>query len=80
MIVNDLNVVRVIVSPDKTKTPLIINADAVLPFSMASEGFQVVARRQFKIIQRNRRMQQIKFPACTVLHIGRQFPRTLEIK
>jgi hypothetical protein len=44
MIVNNLNIKGVAVIPNKTDSPLIIDADAVLPFLSAKEPFQVVRR------------------------------------
>jgi hypothetical protein len=42
MIVNDLNVVGVTAAPQETYTPLIIDADTVLTFTVALQCFQAI--------------------------------------
>lgn len=43
MVVHYFDVVRVAILPAKADTPLIVNADTVLSFSVAGERFDVVA-------------------------------------
>ncbi len=40
VIVHDLDVVRVPVSPHETETPLVVDTDAVLPLPLAAQSFQ----------------------------------------
>jgi len=60
MIVNEFDAFRAIV-PDKTEAPLIVDTDAVLPFSIASQGFQTIARRTSQIVKPSRRVHHIEF-------------------
>jgi hypothetical protein len=45
MVIDNFHIESVSVPPLKTNTPLIVNADAVLSFSVAFEQFQFIARR-----------------------------------
>jgi hypothetical protein len=45
VVVHNFNLVRTILTPDKTHAPLIIDADAVLSFAVAFQGFELVAWR-----------------------------------
>src|SRR5688572_14827788 len=53
VIVDDLDVIRVSISPAETDPPLIINSDAVLADPAALQGFQPVARRHAQKIKRS---------------------------
>ncbi len=45
MVVNNFNVVRAVHLPAETNSPLVVDADGVLAFAVAFEGFQSVAGR-----------------------------------
>jgi hypothetical protein len=45
MVIDNFHIKSVPIPPLKTNTPLIVNADAVLSFSVALERFQFIARR-----------------------------------
>ena len=49
MVIDDFDVERVAVNPPKTDTPLIVDADAMLPFAIAFERLQSIARRDPKV-------------------------------
>src|SRR5437870_7400956 len=51
MIIDDLDILRTrrLVRPLETDSPLIINANAVLPFSIASKCFETITRQCRKI-------------------------------
>jgi hypothetical protein len=51
MIVHDLHVVSVPIFPHKTNAPLIIDADAVLPFAVSLQRVKPVAPRHTQIHQ-----------------------------
>ena len=51
MIVNDLDLPYVAIAPDETYAPLLIDANAVLPKSVATKHFQPVAGRNSQIIE-----------------------------
>jgi hypothetical protein len=44
VVVDDFNVVGVAVNPAETDAPLIVDADAVLAFALALQGFQPIGR------------------------------------
>jgi hypothetical protein len=49
MVIDNFHVIRAIVTPLKTNTPLRIDANAVLSFSVAPQGLQPVAAQSRKI-------------------------------
>jgi hypothetical protein len=49
VVIDNLHIVGIPVTPDKADAPLIIDANAVLPFSVAFKRFQVIARRGGKV-------------------------------
>jgi hypothetical protein len=46
MVVDDFNVMRAIVMPCKTDTPLVIDSDAKLSLAVTAEGFEPVAGQE----------------------------------
>jgi hypothetical protein len=50
VVVDYLDVQRIAIFPAKADAPLIVDPDAVLSFSAASQGFQSIARRDPKIL------------------------------
>jgi len=51
MIVHDLNFVSVTLPPHEAETPLVVNADAILPLPVAMQRFQAIARRSCQVAQ-----------------------------
>lgn len=51
MIVGDLHIVGVTISPAKANPPLIVDPDAVLALSISGELFEAVSRRHSEIAQ-----------------------------
>jgi hypothetical protein len=45
VVVHNLNVESIPVTPQETDTPLVVDADAVLAFSVALQRFQMIAWR-----------------------------------
>jgi hypothetical protein len=68
VIVNDFHVVGITVTPDKTKTPLIVNPDTMLPLAFAAQSFKMVPRRRGQIAQFRSAVQLKQFPASDPLH------------
>jgi hypothetical protein len=58
MIVHNLDIAGIALSPHKTNPPLIVHSNAVLPLSISTQGFQAVSRWNAQIIQRFRPMKQ----------------------
>jgi hypothetical protein len=69
VIVHNFNLVRTILTPDKTHAPLIIDADAVLSFAVAFQGFVLVARRNPQTGQLGGGMQLQQLASCHALNI-----------
>ena len=46
MIIDDFHFVTIAVAPNKTDSPLIVDANRVLPFTIASQCFQLISRRR----------------------------------
>lgn len=51
MIVHDFNIKNISILPAKTNPPLVIDADAVLSFTVTFQGFQPVAGRDLEVLQ-----------------------------
>ena len=51
MIIHNLRLLRVAGPPHETDPPLIVDADAVLPFAVRVQRLQPVARRDTQIVQ-----------------------------
>src|SRR5205823_2901485 len=51
MVVGDLDIVGLAVRPSEAEAPLVVDADAVLPFTVASQLLQPVARRHAQVFQ-----------------------------
>ena len=62
MIVDDFHIVAMALTPDKTDPPLIIDANRVLPFPIASQCFQLISRRRSQNAQLRRSVKLQQFP------------------
>jgi hypothetical protein len=51
MVVHNLDITGIALSPHKTNPPLIVNSNAVLPLSISTQGFQAVSWWNAQIIQ-----------------------------
>lgn len=69
MVVGDYNVACVAIVPAKTDTPLIVDADAVLMFSVATEGFQMITWRNSQGFQLCRRGNEAELVQCALLYV-----------
>jgi hypothetical protein len=49
VIIYNFDIVGIAIAPDKADAPLVVDADTVLPFAIASQRFQVIARRRPQI-------------------------------
>ena len=80
MVIDDLNLVGIPITPDETNSPLVIDADAVLPSPVAVQGFQPVSRWHAQVLQRPSTVQVFELAPGCVLQVGRQPPRMLTPK
>ncbi len=62
VIIDNLDVVRIAITPHKTDAPLVIDPNAVRPGAIALEQFHLVAGRYAKIFQPPGLMEVQKFP------------------
>jgi len=60
MIIHNLNVIGVPVSPNKTDTPLLVDPNAVLPFPVSVERLQPIVRRRCQVPQISGNIQLAK--------------------
>jgi hypothetical protein len=74
VVVYNLNFVGVSISPLKADSILVIDANAVLAFSIASKALQPIARRYGHIAQGPGRIQQLQFLEGALLKVGRDAP------
>ena len=72
MIVHYFNIMSIPVLPAKTDPPLVINPNAPLPGSVATELFKHVARRHTQKIKRSRAVKLREFAQRHTLYISRQ--------
>ena len=56
MVIDDLNVVRIAITPPKANPPLIVDPDAVLPLSVTGQRLQPIARWGFQVAKAARAM------------------------
>jgi hypothetical protein len=56
MIVDDLNVPGFAITPHKTDPPLIVNANAILTFTVAVQSLQTIAGQYTQIVELLRRV------------------------
>jgi len=45
VVIDDFHFVTMAITPNKTDSPLIVDTNRVLPFTIASQGFQLVSGR-----------------------------------
>jgi hypothetical protein len=57
MVIHDLNVMSVAITPGEADAPLVINANAICPRAAAFQKLELVSRRHTKIPQAKRPMQ-----------------------
>jgi len=77
VIVDDLDVVCVSVSPPKADAPLIVDADAVLPLSVAAQCLEPIAGRGGQILDDASAVQIQELP--TRLSFDRAKPRHKDV-
>jgi hypothetical protein len=69
VIIRNLHVVSITVPPHKTDTPLVVNADTVLPCAVTFQLMKSVTRRQFQIHQALGGVQHQKLPSSWLLNV-----------
>ncbi len=79
MIIDDLDVIAVTITPDETDSPLLVDADGMLPLPVSVQGFQLVSRRKGEHTQLRRRMQLQQLPQRNPLERPKS-PKMLVLK
>jgi hypothetical protein len=62
MIINNFHIMCFTVTPSKAYSSLVVDADAVLAFSVACQLLKPISSGHAKIIQRRGRVQHEQFP------------------
>ena len=63
MIIHDLDIVRITLSPDKADPPLTIDTNTVLPLPITLQCFQQISRRNPQITERWGAVENQKLPS-----------------
>jgi hypothetical protein len=80
VVVHDLNVVGISITPHKTKTPLVVDSDTVLPLPLAAQGLQTVPWWRCRIAQLGSAIQLAELSACDPLHGSKATTRLPAVK
>jgi len=68
VIIHDFDLVRVALAPYETYPPLVINPNAVLPFSVSAQAFQPIPRWRGQIAESRGEMQLLKLSPGNALN------------
>jgi len=71
VVINDLNIFGALCRPDKTHTPLLIDANTVLPAAVARQLFKMVAGRRLKELQGHCCSQLSQLALSDFLDVGK---------
>jgi hypothetical protein len=72
MIIHNFNFVRVFTVPTEARSPLVVDADAVLSGAVASQRFQMIAGRQGQVTQFARAIKLRELSQGHALNLWRQ--------
>ncbi len=72
MIIRDLNAVRISIKPPKTYSPLIVEADAILPFTITGQFLQAITWGHPHVVQSFRGVEQSQFAPCDTMKTRRK--------
>jgi hypothetical protein len=77
MVVDNLDIMRVMPDPPEADAPLVIDPDAHLSGALAFQRFEPVSRRVPQVLDRPRRIQLAQLLQCPILNVARKFPARL---
>jgi hypothetical protein len=80
VVVHNLDLECISITPDETNTPLVVDADAVLPFALAPQSLQPIARRRSQIAQLRSAIQLPQFAPRHMLDRSKLSARTSLVK
>jgi hypothetical protein len=69
VIVNDFDIDGAVLGPDEADAPLLIDANAVLPFSIALQGLETIAWRHLQVIKNQGPIQLRNLPKRRALDV-----------
>lgn len=69
VIIGDLYAIGMSVKPSEANTKLIVYPDAVLPFAVTLQRFQLIARRNLECIQAQRGVEIFQLTTCRCLKV-----------
>lgn len=80
VVIDDLNIVGILSVPTKAEAPLVVDANAVLPATVALEGFQAIAGRQTHDVESIGGIELQEFSSGGTLNVGWQVTRSRAAK
>ena len=80
MVIDNLNSLRMAISPEKADTPLIIDANAILPLAITLQRLKPIRGRQPKIFQSDSRINRVELHKCPLLNLSRKSFHELALK
>jgi hypothetical protein len=80
VVINDFHICGVTVFPTETDTPLVVDTDAPLPCSIASQQFEAVAGRHSQLIEFARGIDELEFSPCYSLNLMRKLANKPPVK
>jgi hypothetical protein len=80
MVVDDLDVIYMAVSPYETEAPLIVDSDTPLTFAVALELLEMIRRRYEKVVQRHRGIEHEQLSERDSLDVRWQSTRSLPVE
>ena len=69
MVIDDLNTLRMTISPEKADPPLVIDANALRALAIPLQHFKSIRRRQSKIFQSDSRINRIELHESPLLNL-----------
>jgi len=64
MVVDDFDMGRTLLGPDKADAPLIVNPDGMLPLTMSGKSFEPVAGSGVQVLEISGGVQHIELAQC----------------
>ena len=78
MVVSDLYVVRVSITPGETDPPLLIDPDAPLARTVSKQLFETIGGRNAEVVQSRRGIEHSQLTQCYPVQTRRNAPRPLQ--
>ena len=80
VIIHDFYIVGIATTPDKADTPLVVDANAMLPFPIASQYFQMIAGRRLQIAEFGGNIQLAQLSLSHSLESSKAFDSLPSVK